>query len=96
MNREVVNAVKTTATSAVHRAEEVVSGAHSEQKPHNEQKSSGENKNRNNWHILASRSGSRSARNKQMLRAKMPPWSNARPKKGAEKKKKTERVALKA
>ena len=44
MNREVVNAVKTTATSAVHRAKKVVSGAHSEQKPHNEQKSSGQNK----------------------------------------------------
>ena len=40
MNREVVNAVKTTDTSAVHRAEKGVSGAHSEQKPHNEQKSS--------------------------------------------------------
>ena len=72
MNREVVNAVKTTATSAVHRAEKLVSGAHSEQKPHNEQKSSGQNKSRNNWHILASRSGSRSAQNKQMLRAEMP------------------------
>ena len=67
MNREVVNAVKTTATSAVHRAEKVVSGAHSEQKPQNEQKSE------YNWHILASRSGSRSARNEQMLRAEMPP-----------------------
>ena len=56
------------------KEEEVgVSGAHSEQKPHNEQNSSGQNKNRNNWHILASRSGSRSARNKQMLRAEMPP-----------------------
>ena len=65
--------VKTTVTSAVHRAEKVVSGAHSEQKPHNEQKSSGQNKNRNNWHILASRSGSRSTRNKKMLRAEMPP-----------------------
>ena len=73
MNREVVNAVKTTATSVVHRAEKVVSGAHSEQKPHNEQKSSRQNKKRNNWHILASRSGSRSARNKQILRAEMPP-----------------------
>ena len=73
MNRDVVNAVKTTATSAVHRAEKVVSGAHSEQKPQNEQKSSGQNKNRNNWHILASRGGSRSARNEQMLRAEMPP-----------------------
>ena len=37
-----------------------------------EQKSSGQNKNRNNWYILASISGSRSARNKHMLRAEMP------------------------